>query len=318
MNTAHPAPPFDVEVAAALAFIQPDLLGTVTPEGIKELRARPTIPLEEILTGRSIVHREETIRGRHGDLVLSIFQRVDHQPSGPGIFTIHGGGMILGDRFAGIEKVLDWVDCLDAVAVSIEYRLAPEYPDPVPVEDCYDGLLWMAENAHQLGFSPEALVIVGASAGGGLAAGAALLARDSGSPQLAAQMLLCPMLDDRAATVSSRQIEVATWDSESNDTGWSSLLGDRRGTDDVSIYAAPARATDLSGLPPTFIDVGSSDLFRDEDVAYASTLWASGGQCELHVWAGGCHGYEVHAPLAGVSIATQDARLSWLKRILGL
>ena len=317
MNTAHPAPPFDAELAAALAILQQELPGTVTPDMIESLRARPAIPLDDLLAEHNIIHREETVEGRHGTMVVSIFQRADHQPGGPGIFSIHGGGMILGDRFAGIEKVLDWVEELDAVAVSIEYRLAPEYPDPVPVEDCYDGLLWMAENSNRLQFSPDALVIAGASAGGGLAAGTALLARDNGTPRLAAQLLLCPMLDDRAATVSSTQIEVATWDAGSNDTGWTSLLGDRRGSDDVSIYAAPARATILADLPPTFIDVGSAELFRDENVAYASTIWASGGECELHVWPGGFHGYEVFAPRAAVSVATQDARLKWLKRILG-
>lgn len=204
---------------------------------------------------------------------------------------------------------------LDAVFVSVEYRLAPEHPDPAPVEDCYASLVWAAE----LGFDPTKLVISGGSAGGGLAAGTSLLARDRGGPPLAAQVLIYPMIDDRNETVSSHQIDgTGVWDRGSNDTGWDALLGDRRKTDQVSIYAAPARATDLSNLPPTFIDVGTSEVFRDEDVAYASAIWASGGHCELHVWTGGFHGYDSMAPFAALSIATQDARLNWLRRTLGI
>ncbi|WP_317451749.1 alpha/beta hydrolase [Microbacterium sp. NIBRBAC000506063] len=106
------------------------------------------------------------------------------------------------------------------------------------------------------------------------------------------------------------------WDRASNDTGWDALLGDRRGTDAVSIYAAPARADDLSGLPPTFIDVGSAEVFRDEDVAYASGIWAAGGECELHVWPGGFHGFDGLAPHAELSIAMVETRNRWLTRML--
>ncbi|WP_425551844.1 alpha/beta hydrolase fold domain-containing protein [Herbiconiux moechotypicola] len=122
------------------------------------------------------------------------------------------------------------------------------------------------------------------SAGGGLAAGIALLARDRQGPALLGQLLICPILDDRDSTVSTLQFDGAgTWDRSSNLTGWTALLGSRRGTPEVSIYAAPARATDLTGLPSTYIDCGSAEVFRDEDVAYASSLWAAGVQAELHV-----------------------------------
>ena len=132
-----------------------------------------------------------------------------------------------------------------------------------------------------------------------------------------AQLLMSPMLDDRDATVSARQYSgTGSWSRESNDTGWNALLGERRKTDAVSIYAAPARATDLSGLPPAFIDVGSAEVFRDEDVAFASRLWASGVQAELHVWAGGFHIFDGAAPAAALSRAALAARDAWVRRTL--
>jgi acetyl esterase/lipase len=126
------------------------------------------------------------------------------------------------------------------------------------------------------------------------------------------------MLDDRNETVSSHQIDgIGVWDRGSNDTGWDAYLGDRRKTDAVSIYAAPSRATDLSGLPPAYIDCGSAEVFRDEDVAYASTIWACGGVAELHVWPGGFHGFDMMAPHAAVAIAMRQTRTAWVARILG-
>ena len=127
------------------------------------------------------------------------------------------------------------------------------------------------------------------------------MARDRGGPALAGQMLMCPMLDDRNDTPSARQMAgQGVWDHTSNHTGWTALLGAACGGPDVSPYAAPARAGDLSGLPPTFIDVGSAETFRDEDVTYASRIWQAGGVAELHVWPGGFHGFATMAPQAAL------------------
>lgn len=226
--------------------------------------------------------------------------------------------MIIGDRFTGIDVMLDWVERFDAVCVSVEYRLAPEFPDPYPVEDCYAGLVWTTDHADELGIDAERLLIAGGSAGGGLAAGVALLARDRGGPALFAQCLIYPMIDDRNETISSHQIDgEGVWDRTSNFTGWDALLGDRRGTEDVSIYAAPSRATDLSGLPSAYIDVGTAEVFRDEDVAYASQIWADGGVAELHAWPGGFHGFDMMAPDTALAQAMRASRTAWLARILG-
>ncbi|MFE3151839.1 alpha/beta hydrolase [Streptomyces sp. NPDC059218] len=313
-------PPFDPELDAVLALAG-DQIPIVTPDLIQTLRETP-LPIdvsEGPLRAAGLTKREITVRGHEGvELAASVIACADHTGTGPGIYHVHGGGMIAGERMVGVSQIVPWIVEHDAVAVTVEYRLAPEFPDPIPVEDCYAGLLWTAEHAAELGIDPDRLMIAGASAGGGLAAGAALLARDRKGPDLIGQVLICPMLDDRDQTVSTLQYDDAgMWLRESNRTGWNALLGDRRGTDDVSAYSAPARATDLSGLPPAFIDCGSAELFRDEDVAYATALWAAGVQAELHVWPGGFHGFDMVAPHTALAQAATASRNEWVARLLG-
>jgi acetyl esterase/lipase len=317
--TSSRRPPFDAELAAALASSGDMAPMTITPEMVSLVQeASVSPPVSQLLAGRAVTHRDVTLPGYGGgQLLAAVFARADHRRPGPGILHLHGGGMIMGDRFSGLPVALDWVERFDAVCVSIEYRLPPRHPDPYPVEDCYAGLVWLAEHAGNLGVDGARILVAGASAGGGLAAGTALLARDRGGPRLAGQVLMYPMLDDRNQTVSARQYDTdAPWDGRSNATGWDALLGDRRGTEHVSIYAAPARATDLAGLPPTFIDVGSAEVFRDEDVAYASAIWAAGGEAELHVWPGGFHGFDRMFPRAALSRAMAETRTGWLSRLL--
>ncbi|WP_029146231.1 alpha/beta hydrolase [Microbacterium luticocti] len=319
MTTVYTPPPFDPELAAALELAAGMIPPTITPEMIPLMRQMPADPtLADQIAAVGAVHEEHTIAGYEGgEIILSVFRRQDQTVPGPGIYHIHGGGMILGDRLQGVQGFLPFIASHGAVVVSVEYRLAPEFPDPVPVEDSYAGLVWTAEHAGELGIDPSRLIVGGASAGGGLAAGVTLLARDRRGPQLRASLLIYPMLDDRNETVSSHQIQgIGVWDRASNDTGWDAYLGDRRRTDAVSIYAAPGRAEDLSGLPPTFIDVGSAEVFRDEDVAYASRIWAAGGVCELHVWPGGFHGFDGLAPQAQLSMRMVEARNNWITRMI--
>ena len=133
----------------------------------------------------------------------------------------------------------------------------------------------------------------------------------------AAMLLMWPMLDDRNDTASARQVDGAgIWDRTSNQTGWTALLGERRGTDDVSIYAAPARATDLAGLPPAYVEAGSVEVFRDEAVAFANRLWEAGGSAELHIWSGGFHGFQGVVPTAAVSQRAIQTREAWVRRLL--
>jgi acetyl esterase/lipase len=312
--------PFDPELAAVLALMG-DQLSPLTADMIPTSRAfmlHDADALAAELAARDLTARDVVIPGYLGDdIQVTVFGRA-RGTNRPAICHTHGGGMVMGDRFLGVMPLVDVIDRHDAVVVTVEYRLAPEFPDPYPVEDCYAGLAWMAAHATELGIDPSRILVMGGSAGGGLAAGTALLARDRNGPELAGQLLMCPMLDDRDETVSTRQIDgVGVWDRASNVTGWTALLGDRKGGPNVSIYAAPARATDLSGLPRAYLDCGSMEVFRDEAVGYATRLWASGVQAELHVWAGGFHGFEAFAPHAAISRAAVAARESWLDRVLG-
>ena len=154
----------------------------------------------------------------------------------------------------------------------VDYRVAPEHPHPTPVEDCYAALVWLADRAPTLGVDARRLAVIDDSAGGGLAAGICLMARGRGGPAVAQQLLIYPMLDDRAVTPGPQLLPFLTWTYEDNLTGWGALLGDSAGGDDVSPYAAPARASDLTGLPDTYIDVGDLDIFRDEDITFARRL----------------------------------------------
>lgn len=259
--------------------------------------------------------------GRPGDpditLLVCLPQGRHTNSAVPGVYHVHGGGLVTGNRTSGLEEVLGWAERFGMAVVSVEYRLAPEAPHPSPVDDCYAGFEWTVRHAGELGIDPARIVVIGGSAGGGLAAAMLLMARDRGGPRAAGQVLLGPMLDDRNNTVSARQMTGSVWDWRDNAIGWEALLGAQAGTDLVSPYAAPARATDLSGLPPTFIEAGSAETFRDEAVAYASGIWQSGGVCELHVWPGGFHSFRALAPLAALSRAAETALTGWLSRLLG-
>jgi acetyl esterase/lipase len=312
-------PGIDLELQGPLAEIKA-LMPPLTRERLAELRALPSPPVEPILEGRAIGHEELVVPGPDGapDVALSVYRPVA-APSAPSpcVYWIHGGGMVLGDRFTNIELPLEWVDLLGVTLVSVEYRLAPEHRGTALVEDCYAGLAWVAGHAGDLGIDPARIVVGGGSAGGGLAAGVALMARDRKDPEVFAQLLICPMLDHRNGTVSSAQYDGADslWTRTMNELGWACVLGDTP-DGEVSAYVSPALARDLSGLPATYIDAGSAEVFRDEDVAYASAIWAAGGQAELHIWAGGFHGFDLIYPAARVSAAARAARNDWLTRLL--
>lgn len=320
-----PPPPFDPELEAvltALGWASPPPLTLDRVPAMREAGAAArTDPSDEQLSrGGEYEVAERTVPGPPDapEVTLLICRPVAATTPTPALYQIHGGGMMFGNPRSGLEGTLDLAARVGAAVVSVEYRLAPEHPHPAPVEDCYAGLRWLAEHAAELNVDPGRIVVAGDSAGGGLAAAVALLARDRGGPALAGQLLRAPMLDDRNDTRSAHQMTGrGVWDRAANETGWTALLGDARGGPDVSPYAAPARATDLSGLPPAYIDVGSADMFRDEAVAYASAIWRDGGQAELHVWPGACHGFEMMAPQAAVTRAALDARHAWLQRLLG-
>lgn len=316
--------PFDPELEAGLAaLMQTGASVPLRADTIGQHRAAAAAsiaPIDDTIGDRPVAWEDVVIPGPDGapDITMTLFRpTAGTQPDAAGIFAIHGGGMILGTRCHDIDALIDAVATQGALGVSIEYRLAPEYPAPAAVKDCYTGLKWMSANAEALGFDRNRLLVSGFSAGGGLAAAMTLMARDRGGPDIAAVYLGAPMLDDRNNTRSSHQYDgIGKWDRNSNHTAWSALLGERRGSDDVSVYIAPARATDLSNLPTTFIEVGAAEVFRDEAIDYANRIWATGGQCELHVWAGAYHGLW-SIPAAKVTQLSRLARRNWLARTLG-
>jgi len=228
------------------------------------------------------------------------------------LLWIHGGGLVIGravqdDRFCGTAARE-----LGIVVVSVEYRKAPEHPFPAALDDCNAGWEWLQRNAVSLGISPARVAIGGQSAGGGLAAGLGLLARDRGEIPVAFQLLIYPMIDDRQITPSSQWI-VPVWTRELNRFGWSSYLGDRYGTDDVPAIAAAARATDLTGLPPAYIHAGTLDGSVHEDIDYATRLLAAGVPTELHVFPGAPHGFDglaMGTAIADQANATAEAALA--------
>jgi acetyl esterase/lipase len=320
-----PPPPFDAELRPALdAMAAAGGWPAFTLENIPLIRQAPSpFPVltdEDLRRGGAFEVTTEHVPGPAGapEVPLLICRPAGVPVPVACLYFIHGGGMVLGDsRSGGFAGMLDHAEQLQAAVVSVDYRLAPDTPHPGPVEDCYAGLSWTVSHAAELGIDPARVIVAGTSAGGGLAAAVALLARDRGGPALAGQLLGCPMLDDRNDTPSSRQMAgLGIWDRAANDVGWTALLGDARGGPDVSPYAAPARATDLSGLPPAFIDVGSAETFRDEDVAYATRIWQAGGSAELHVWPGAFHGFAGMVPQAALSRAAVAAQRDWLRRIL--
>lgn len=320
LNAAPVAPPLDPEIAAALAL---QMIGNPSPITAADIGAKR---LEEaaaaaatltVLDRRGLVRTDHTLSSFDGaQITMSVIHRRDRIPTSPLVYYVHGGGMMLGNRWSGMDVCLDWIDRYNAVIATVEYRLAPEHRFPVPQEDCYAGLLWLEDNAGDLGVNVETGLIAGISAGGGLAASVTLMARDRGGPRLGGQLLLAPMLDDRNATVSTRQYPTGLWNATENELGWRSLLGELYGTGDVPAHAAPARAEDLGGLPQAFVEAGSAEVFRDEAVDYATRIWAAGGQAELHVWAGGFHGFQTLTHTA-ISRGSLGALHSWMDRALG-
>ncbi|GAA1964361.1 alpha/beta hydrolase [Microbacterium deminutum] len=317
-----PPPPYDAECGAVVAGLPP--FPPLTMETIPDMRAgadtfMPRPSNEDLERDGRYAVEERLVPGASGapDVPLIICRPTSTSAAAPALYYLHGGGMFGGSARDTLSDIVALAAPLGAAVISVEYRLAPETRHPGPVEDGYAGVAWAAAHAEEIGVDPARIVLIGGSAGGGLAAAVALLARDRRGPALFGQLLMCPMLDDRNNSLSVQQMaSLWMWNRSDNEIGWSALLGSDRGGPDVSPYAAPARATDLSGLPPTFIDVGSADSFRDEDVAFASRIWAAGGVAELHVWPGGFHGFEAIAPHAALSKAAVRARANWLERLL--
>jgi len=217
----------------------------------------------------------------------------------PCLYWIHGGGMIMAKMHFDDPDCQAYAENVNCVVVSVEYRLAPESAQPALIEDCYAGLKWVAENADRLGIAADRIAVGGRSGGGCLAAATTLMARDIGAFPIAFQLLIYPMLDDAGETASAREFaDVISWGAGHNRFAWSAVLGTGAARTTSSPYAVPARVEDLSRLPPTYVQVGGLEIFRDEAIAYAQRLMMAGTQCELQVYPGQYHASDMFNPMA--------------------
>lgn len=315
-----PRPPFDPELAAAWRA-RPGLT-SLLPEQIGEVRAAEPAPTRldpdsDAGAGFDVTnHQAPGASGGPGVDILLLRPRGLAGPV-PCLYHLHGGGLVAGNRWDDVVPLLEMARETGCAIASAEYRLAPEHPYPAALRDATAGLRWLVDHAPELALDPDAVVIEGISGGGGLAAATVLWNRDHDGPPLLGQLLICPMLDDRNDSTSAHQMAgLGSWDRTANATAWEAYLGDAVAGPEVPVYAAAGRATDLRRLPPTFLDVGSAETFRDEVIRYADRLWQAGGDAELHVWPGAFHGFDYAVPGAAVSRAARVARTSWLTRLL--
>lgn len=308
-------------------LVDPELLGLLELMPATDLVSADLNALREaskaryaFLGGPVIAPVVHTIAGPGGPLEIFLYDPAPGTAGRAGLLHIHGGGMIMGSARVMQPGPAAMAQALGIPVASVEYRLAPEHPFPAPQDDCFAALRWMADQAEALGIDRDRIGITGESAGGGLAASVALMARDQGGPTLAAQFLTYPMLDHRTGGAECPYANPVTgefiWTRPSNRFGWGALQGGYEPTDQRRGWFSPSLATDLSGLPPTWIGTGSLDLFLDEDLDYARRLVAAGVPVELHCYPGAIHAFTA---VAGSRLAQAYGRdllgaiANWLK-----
>ena len=307
----------DPDIAAALGSSPLGAIdfGTYTFDDLPAVRAAMA-GVAPALLPTTTVTREVAIPGVGHDLRALVYTPSTEASGRPCLHWIHGGGYLFGSGLEVNARVNRWVEDLGCVVVSVDYRLAPEHPYPAPLDDCDAAFRWSIDNADELGIDPGRMVVGGTSAGGGLAAALAIRARERGGVQPVFQFLVYPMIDDRAITPSSGIDGARVWSRGANELGWRAYLGERFGAADVPAEAAPARVENVAGLPPAWIGVGSIDVFRDEDITYASRLLAAGITTELHVYPGAPHGFEAIAADSAVARACQRDISEGMRRAL--
>ncbi|MFN0089828.1 MAG: alpha/beta hydrolase [Acidimicrobiales bacterium] len=310
-TTDRAQPYYDPEVRAAVEA--GPRLGVVDAATLPKLRAQRIAQGAEAPLSDAVSRTDLVVPGPAGspDIRLRVHRRKGLEGDLPCLYWIHGGGYVLGAPEQDDVRFDRWCQRFDMVGVCVQYRLAPEHPYPAPIEDCYAGLKWVKEHGAELGVDTSRVGIGGPSGGGGLAAALGLVVRDRAELDIDYQLLIYPMIDDTRTSVTANW-DVPVWNPDSNRFGWSSYLGELFGADDVPYHAAPSRALDLSGLPPTYIMVGSLDGFADEDIAYAQRLNQCGVAVELHVYPGAPHGFEGFAPKAAVSRQARRDLNNWL------
>jgi acetyl esterase/lipase len=308
-----------LDVLPAFDFNEQVLQATRAGIGI-EPQNRPPLSLEQ----QAVACEQRLVPGPPGapEVRVLVYTPSRHEAvtPRPAYLHMHGGGFVLGNPEINDESNRSLVAELDCVVVSVDYRLAPETRFPGALEDCYASLVWLYAEAERLGIDRSRIAIGGESAGGGHAAALALLARKRGDIQICLQLLDSPMLDDRTGSSSEPHPHCGefVWTPNSNRFGWGSLLGVEPGGPEIPVEAVPARAADLTGLPPAFITVGALDLFLEEDMEYARRLIRAGVPTELHVIPGAFHGFAVAGGQAPQVQACMRLRRDALGRALAV
>jgi len=281
--------------------------------GVFEAMAEGAPPIEGVdITVEEAPHADGSF-----NVPMRIYRAIGNTETLPVIYWIHGGGYVLNSAEGDDAYAANLVLALDCVVVSVDYRLAPEHPFPAPMEDCYTGLKWMYDSAEKLGIDTSRIVIAGQSAGGGLAAGLAQMARDRNEVPVIHQFLYYPMIDDRNINrIENAEHDHYIWSSHSNYYGWKAYLGMEPGTDATPQYAAPLRTEDLAGLPPAYILTGDIDLFMAEDLAYATRLIQAGVPTEVHVYPGGVHAFDILGATTALAQRCNADLFSAYKRVL--
>lgn len=276
-NRPTPAPLPVGDVEARRARMEPGI----------SILADPNFPLDQVTT------RDFFADTSDGQKILLRWYSSNHKSPSPAVIYAHGGGMILGSVKAYDKVVAAYVARTGVPFLAVDYRLAPEHPHPIPVNDVYAALNWLVAHSEELGVNTSRIGIMGDSAGGGLAVATALLARRQDGPRIAKLILLSPMLDDRTVSADEHLTPFLSWNTTDNETGWQALLGCSRGREVVAETAAPARMVDATGMPPLYIEVGELDLFRNESIELATKFYKSGISAELHVYPGCPHGFDI-------------------------
>ena len=308
----------DPELVDALDFFPAELMTAIgdDPPKAREMFQPIWDAQADDLKDSPVAIEERTISGPDGEIGIVIYQPPTLAPRG-GLLWIHGGGYIVGSG-RNDPHGIGFAEHVGCTVVSVDYRLAPESTYKEAIADCFGALRWMADNTKSLGIDPARIAVGGASAGGGLTAALSLYNRDHGGPELAFQLLIYPMIDDRHDTPSGYEITHPTvWNREVSLKAWKMYLGAECGSDSVSHYAAAARAGDLTGLPPALVTVGMLDLFRDENIDYAQRLMAAGVATDLQVYPGMYHGAEISVMEAAVSKRMRTAYRDALLRAIG-
>jgi acetyl esterase/lipase len=281
---------------------------------LHEARELPVCPF---IHSADVTTKEYRVHTHTAEILLRLYR-----PAGcddavlPVIVWMHGGGYVLGSIETEDGFCEQIVTGTDSAVASVGYRLAPEYKYPAAIEDCYTALEWISTNTDTLNLDRNRIAIGGVSGGGGLTAALAIMARDRKGPHVMFQMPLYPMVDDRNETQSSREFTMTTmphaWNRENNIAAWHMYLGDMK-REDVPCYAAPARASDLSCLPPAYICIGTLDPFRDEVLEYAGRMLKCGVPVEFHLYPGCYHGFDAYCNTTKISRRARTEYLAALK-----